>query len=198
MKNEIPLDLPEFFIMTPLPGSKDHQRYYLDKVPMARDTNLYDTAHVCMDHPRMSREELMKAYRDAWKSFYSKEHLRTLIFRRKGPRRRILIHALIWFCSTMFLENVHPLLGGFVRLKGRKGRRRGMPQEPFLPYYWRRAKEILAYGVGLIKIVWMLRGMKREAARPENADYVDRATMPEIHSAEKPSEEKREYAQSKL
>lgn len=192
LKHEIPLDLAEFFIMTPLPGSKDHQRYYLDKVPMARDTNLYDTAHVCMDHPRMSREELMKAYRDAWKSFYSKEHLRTLIFRRKGPRRRILIHALIWFCSTMFLENVHPLLGGFIRLKGRKARRRGLAREPFLAYYGRRTKEMLTYGAGLLKIAWVLRRMKREAERPENADYVDAATMPETHSPEKPSEEKRE------
>jgi len=30
LKNEIPLDLAEFFIMTPLPGSKDHQKYYLE------------------------------------------------------------------------------------------------------------------------------------------------------------------------
>jgi len=198
LKRELPLDLAEFFIMTPLPGSKDHQRYYLDKVPMARDTNLYDTAHVCMDHPRMSREELERAYRDAWRSFYSKEHLKTLIFRRKGPRRRILIHGLIWFCSSMFLENVHPLLGGFIRLKGRKTRRRDMPREPFLSYYWRRTKEILAYGVGLLKIVWMFRGMKQEAALPENRDYMDRATMPESHSVEKSPEEKEECAQLKL
>lgn len=180
LKNEIPLDLAEFFIMTPLPGSKDHQKYYLDKVPMEGDTNLYDTAHVCKDHPRMSKEELERAYRDAWRSFYSREHLRTLILRRKGPRRRILIHALVWFCSSMFLENVHPLLGGFIRLKGRKARRRGMPAEPFFRYYWRRAKETLAYCTGLLKIFRDLRRMIREANRPEHADYVDAATMPEI------------------
>ena len=178
LKNEIPLDLPEFFVMTPLPGSKDHQRYYLDKVPMASDTNLYDTTHVCKEHPHMTKEELERAYRDAWKSFYSKEHLQKLILRRKGPRRRILIYSLIWFCSSVFLENVHPLLGGFVRLKGRKSRRRGMPTEPFFPYYWRRTQELTAYAVGFLKLVWTLWRMKKEADRPENANYVDVSTMP--------------------
>jgi len=38
LKQELPLDLAEFFIMTPLPGSKDHQKYYLDKVPKNRDS----------------------------------------------------------------------------------------------------------------------------------------------------------------
>ncbi len=178
LKNEIPLDLAEFFIMTPLPGSKDHQKYYLGKVPMARDTNMYDTAHVCMDHPKMTKAELERAYQDAWKSFYSKEHLRTLVFRRKGPRRRILIHGLIWFCSSMFLENVHPLLGGFVRIKGRKVRRRGFPIESFFPYYWRRTKELAKYAVGLLKIYWTFRRLKEEALRPENAAYMDAAITP--------------------
>lgn len=179
LKKEIPLDLAEFFIMTPLPGSKDHQKHYLNKVSMARDTNLYDTAHVCMEHPRMTKEELEKAYRDAWKSFYSKEHLKTLILRRKGPRRRILYHALMWFCSSAFLENVHPLLGGFFRLKGRRNRRRGMLRESFFTYYGRRTKEVVTYGIGLLKLLWIFRQMMREANRPQNLDYIDEATTPD-------------------
>ena len=179
LKHEIPLDLAEFFVMTPLPGSKDHQKYYLEKVPMEPDTNQYDTTHVCKEHPRMTREELERAYQDAWKSFYSKEHLRTLILRRKGPRRRILINSLIWFCSSVFLENVHPLLGGFIRLKGRKARRRDFAIEPFFPYYWRRTQEIAGYGIRLLKLVWMLWQMQREADRPENANYLDLAITPE-------------------
>ncbi|MBI4116010.1 MAG: radical SAM protein, partial [Candidatus Omnitrophica bacterium] len=179
LKREIPLDLAEFFVMTPLPGSKDHQKYYLEKVPMEPDTNLYDTTHVCVDHPRMTREELGKAYRDAWKSFYSKEHLRTLLFRRKGPRRRILFYSLIWFCSSVFLENVHPLLGGFFRLKGRRNRRRGFPREPFFSYYWKRTGEIVGYATGFIKLIWVLWRLKLEADHPKNANYTDVATRPE-------------------
>ena len=179
LKREIPLDMAEFFMWTPLPGSKDHQQYYREGVPMAHDMNLYDTCHPCMEHPKMSSEELARAYRDAWRSFYNKDHVLTLLKRRKGPRRRILMAATVWFRSTVFLEGIHPLLGGFFRLKGRKNRRPGLPQQAFFPYYGRRVKEILAYVVGMVKLLletWLL---VREASRPENMDYVDTATRPE-------------------
>jgi len=187
LKREIPLDMAEFFIWTPLPGSKDHQRYYREGVPMDPDMNLYDTAHPCMKHPKMSKEELARAYRDAWKSFYGKEHVLTLLKRRKGPRRRILFDALMWFRSTMLLENIHPLLGGFFRLKGRKSRRPGFPVEPFFPYYWRRTKEILAYAWGMLWLFLETSGLKREACRPENADYLDDAITPEPVREKKPA-----------
>jgi radical SAM superfamily enzyme YgiQ (UPF0313 family) len=179
LKREIPLDIAEFFMWTPLPGSKDHQKYYREGVPMARDMNLYDTCHPCMEHPKMTSEELARAYRDAWRSFYNKDHVLTLLKRRKGPRRRILMAATVWFRSTVFLEGIHPLLGGFFRLKGRKNRRPGLPEEAFFPYYLRRLKENLAYAVGMLKLLletWLL---VREASRPENAAYADAATFPE-------------------
>ncbi|MDP8261726.1 MAG: radical SAM protein [Candidatus Ancaeobacter aquaticus] len=179
LKRELPLDLAEFFIMTPQPGSKDHQKLYLDNISMEQDINLYDTAHACVDRLQMTKSEIEKAYEDAWKSFYSKEHLKTLILRRKGPRRRILIHSLMWFCSAVFLDNVHPLLGGGVRVKDRKSRRRGMPSEPFVLYYCQRAKELFVYTTGLIRMFYMLKKMKNEADFPENADYIDTATTPE-------------------
>jgi radical SAM superfamily enzyme YgiQ (UPF0313 family) len=179
LKREIPLDFAEFFLWTPLPGSKDHQKYYREGVPMARDMNLYDTTHPCMEHPRMSAEELARAYRDAWESFYGKEHVLTLLKRRKGPRRRILFHSLIWFRSTMLLENIHPLLGGYFRLKGRKTRRPGYPIEPFLSYYWRRTKEILTYGWKMLWLFLETWQLAQEASRAENADYLDAAITPE-------------------
>lgn len=187
LKKELPLDLAEFFIMTPLPGSKDHQRYYLDKVPMARDTNLYDTMHVCMQHPKMTDEELLRAYQDAWKSFLGKEHVRTLLLRRKGPRRRILFSSLLWFRTSVFLEDAHPLLGGFFRLKGRRNRRRGMAVEPFFPYTFGRMKEFAVYLVGLVQILWETWSLLREANRPENAGYMDEAIRPEPLEARPPA-----------
>jgi len=178
LKREIPLDMAEFFIWTPLPGSKDHQELYRKGAPMARDMNLYDTTHPTIDQPKMTKDEIMRAYRDAWKSFYGKEHTLTLLKRRKGPRRRILRDGLMWFRSTVFLENVHPLLGGFIRLKGRKIRRPGFPIEPFLPYYWRRTKEILAYVVGMARLYLETQAFMKEANRPENVDYLDAAITP--------------------
>jgi len=186
LKRELPLDHAEFFIMTPLPGSKDHQKYYLDKVPMERDTNLYDTAHICKEHPKMSREELERAYQDAWKSFYSDEHLKTMLLRWKGPRRRLLRYSLIWFCATVFLDGIHPLLGGFFRFKGRKIRRPGMPREAIVPYYFRRMWEIVRYVVGILRITEKIFRFAREANLPQNANYIDAAITPVPEENKKP------------
>ena len=179
LKYEIPLDLAEFFIMTPLPGSVDHQNYYKQGVPMDPDTNLYDTAHVCKEHPKMTKQELMKAYDDAWKSFYSKEHMATLLNRRKGPRRRLLMASLIWFRSAIFLEGTHPLLTGFFRMKGRKNRRRGHPIESMIPYYLRRSWEFSSYIFKLLETVLQVWLLTREAASPKNENYMDKATTPD-------------------
>ena len=125
---------------------------------MAKDTNLYDTTHVTTKHPKMSDEELMCAYRDAWKCFYSKEHCLTLLLRRKGPRRRLLFSSMIWFMASVFLE--------------------GVPIESVFVYYPRRIWEVLVYHVGMIKLNWDIWMLKRIADRPENADYMDAAITP--------------------
>ncbi len=198
LKREIPLDMAEFFMWTPLPGSKDHQKYYREGVPLARDMNLYDTCHPCMEHPKMSAEELARAYRDAWRSFYSKDHVQTLLKRRKGPRRRILMAATVWFRSTVFLEGIHPLLGGFVRFKGRKNRRPGLPQESFFPYYARRIKEIAVYLAGMAKLLLETWFLVRVASRPENETYIDAAITPDLAEEKKDEELTREFAKAGL
>jgi len=175
LKKRLPLDLAEFFIMTPLPGSRDHQRAYKNKIPMAADTNLYDTNHTVTKHPRMTGAEVMRAYRDAWKSFYSPEHCRTLLMRRPGPRRRLLFSSLVWFCSSVFLTGTHPLLGGFIRLKGRRDRRPGYPVEPVIPYYMARLWEFVVYAVRMPLLILRLWLINREP----NEGYMDEAIAPE-------------------
>lgn len=175
LKNEMPLDLAEFFILTPLPGSKDHQQNVLKKVPMAADTNLYDTNHTVVKHPRMTGAEVMRAYWDAWESFYSKKHCRTLLMRRKGTRRRLLFSSLIWFGSCMALTGIHPLLGGFLRMKGRKERRPNYPVENFIQYYAARLWELISY---TLKFAWMIFSLWR-INREDNKGYQDYAITPE-------------------
>ena len=55
LKRELPVDCLEFFVLTPLPGSEDHQRLHRASVPMERDMNKYDLEHVCAPHGRMTR-----------------------------------------------------------------------------------------------------------------------------------------------
>ena len=81
IKKELPLDILEFFCLTPLPGSEDHKVLYLKGVPMDPDMNKYDVEHVCTGHPLMSNEAWNKTYRDAWKRYYTDEHVETVLRR---------------------------------------------------------------------------------------------------------------------
>jgi len=180
LKREIPLDFAEFFIMTPLPGSKDHQKNYLAKVPMEPDTNLYDTEHVCVKHPKMSKDELMRAYQDAWKSFYSPAHMLTLMKRWKNSRgrRRLVMWSLVWFCNAIFIEKVHPLMGGFLRIKGRKRRRPSLKRESIFVYYPRRAFELLKSSFQILGLILHVVWLWRRASNVSNANYSDVAIEP--------------------
>jgi radical SAM superfamily enzyme YgiQ (UPF0313 family) len=51
IKRELPVDLLEFFYLTPLPGSEDHLKLFRVGSPLDPDLNKYDLNHVCMAHP---------------------------------------------------------------------------------------------------------------------------------------------------
>ena len=52
IKKELPVDILEFFYLTPLPGSEDHKNLHVRGVPMDPDMNNYDLEHACTAHPR--------------------------------------------------------------------------------------------------------------------------------------------------
>src|SRR6202021_3915240 len=79
VKKELPLDVLEFFCLTPLPGSEDHQVLWKKGAAMDPDLNNYDVEHVCSAHPKMTKGEWEAIYREAWSLYYSPAHLKTLI-----------------------------------------------------------------------------------------------------------------------
>src|SRR5262249_5250824 len=81
IQKELPIDILEFFCLTPLPGSEDHQILWKAGVAMDSDLNKYDLEHVCTAHPRMSRQEWQAAYRGAWSLYYTPPHMKTLLWR---------------------------------------------------------------------------------------------------------------------
>ena len=119
IQKELPVDVLEFFCLTPLPGSEDHQTLWKNGVAMDEDLNTYDVEHVCTAHPRMSRQEWEAIYREAWSLYYSPAHMRTLLRRAAatGVPMVSLLKVLVSFATTVRLENVHPLQGGILRLK---------------------------------------------------------------------------------
>ena len=58
VQRELPIDMMEFFCLTPLPGSEDHQILYRKGVAMDPDMNKYDTEHAVTAHPKMTKARM--------------------------------------------------------------------------------------------------------------------------------------------
>ena len=86
IKRELPVDLLEFFYLTPLPGSEDHKRLHTAGVEMDADLNKYDLNHAVTGHPMMSKAEWERTYRDAWATYYTDEHIETVLKTRDRDR----------------------------------------------------------------------------------------------------------------
>ena len=179
LKQELPIEFVVFFMMTPLPGSQDHLDNYLKGVPMAKEMNDYDTTRPCAEHPRMSRDELMRAYRDAWKSFYSREHVETILKRRKDRRQKNVARDMIWFRSAVFVEGLHPFLFGIFRIKGRKRRSPKFPTESIPVYYCHRTWDIASWTIRMLIIFIEVKYLSFKANRGRNNDYMDITITPE-------------------
>ncbi|MHA7772303.1 B12-binding domain-containing radical SAM protein [Roseibium sp. M-1] len=188
IKKELPLDLLEFFYLTPLPGSEDHKVLLEKGVWMDPDLNKYDLNHRVSHHPKMSDEDWEDAYRHAWASYYSDEHIETVLRRaaahRKGrPGNKLFL--MMWFKLMVECEGVHPLEGGYFRLKVRRDRRGGMPLEHPLVFYPRYLSEIVAKHWAYVSAVWRVyRIYRRVKASPDRQNYSDLAIAPMDHAAE--------------
>ncbi len=142
IKRELPLDILEFFFLTPLPGSEDHKVLWTKGIWMDPDMNKYDLNHRVAHHPKMSDTEWEEAYRAAWDAYYTPDHIRTILRRSaacKLGRPGTTLSTILWFYLMVLFEGVHPLEGGALRLKFRRDRRHGMPRESvfvFYPRYW--------------------------------------------------------------
>ncbi|MBB4507489.1 MULTISPECIES: B12-binding domain-containing radical SAM protein [Rhizobium] len=143
IQEELPLDVIEFFILTPLPGSEDHQVLWKKGVEMDADLNIYDVEHVCTAHPKMSKQEWEDIYHEAWALYYSPDHMKTLLRRAvaTGVPLARLVKVLVSFATTVPLENVHPLQSGLLRLKTPGERRPDLPRENPLVFWPRFAWE---------------------------------------------------------
>ena len=132
IKRELPLDILEFFFLTPLPGSEDHKKMLAKGVWMDPDINKYDLNHRVSHHSKMSDQEWEDAYRAAWNSFYTLDHIGTILKRAaaiKNGRPKQILSTMLWFKLMIDHEGVHPLEGGAFRLKYRRDRRAGLPIE---------------------------------------------------------------------
>ena len=176
IKRELPIDILEFFCLTPLPGSEDHKNLYLRRIPMEPDLNNYDLENICTGHALMSKETWTKIYHKAWSIYYTDEHVETVLRRgvASGLNPRKIVDALTIFSGSTRIEGVHPLQFGFVRRKVRVQRRYGMPRENPVFFYPRRAIETSRAALRWFRLVRRYRAiMKRVIADPRAAHYTD-------------------------
>jgi radical SAM superfamily enzyme YgiQ (UPF0313 family) len=181
IKRELPLDLLEFFFLTPLPGSEDHKKLFMAGVPMEPDMNKYDLEHACTAHSNMSKAEWEKIYHLAWEEYYTPEHMETILRRaiatRISPGKMMLF--LVWFWGAVHLEKVHPLQAGYLRRKVRRDRRPGYAIESALTFYPRYAWEVVSKHVRLGATVLRLSKVRWRLKRDPNArNYMDEALTP--------------------
>jgi hypothetical protein len=181
IQKELPIDALEFFCLTPLPGSEDHQVLWNKGIAMDGDLNRYDVEHVCTAHPKMTKTEWDGIYREAWSLYYTRKHMATILRRAAatGVPLNSLIKALVPFATTVHLENVHPLQGGLLRIKRRSERRPGLPRENAASFWLRFAWETLAKHVSLAGTIGRLLLLKRAISRdPDAKAYRDQSLMP--------------------
>jgi len=187
IKRELPVDILEFFFLTPLPGSEDHKTLYAKGVPMDPDLNKYDLEHVTTAHPLMSAEQWNAVYEDAWRRYYTDEHVETILRRaaasRVNPKK--VYAMLVPFSGAVRIEGLHPLQFGYLRRKSRTQRRGGLPIESPLIFYPRRAIEwVRTTGQWLALIVRYHRMLKRVLADPNRKAYRDEALRPSAGDVE--------------
>jgi len=181
IKRELPLDILEFFCLTPLPGSEDHKTLHAQGVAMDADMNKYDLEHVVTGHAKMSQAEWEGIYRAAWDAYYTPDHLFTILRRAaaKGVGLSRLVAVLFFFAVCTAIEGVHPLQGGVVRLRFRTDRRPGMPVESFFAFWpktvWRGFANNGRLFVHWLKLERMRRSIHRD---PSRHAYMDAALAP--------------------
>jgi hypothetical protein len=181
IKRELPLDILEFFCLTPLPGSEDHKTLDARGVAMDPDMNKYDLEHVVTGHAKMSQAEWEGIYRAAWDAYYTPDHLFTILRRAaaKGVGLSRLVAVLFFFAVCTAIEGVHPLQGGVVRLRFRTDRRPGMPLESFFAFWPKTIWRGFANNGRLFAHWLKLERMRRAIHRDRNRlAYMDAALAP--------------------
>lgn len=181
IKHELPVDLLLISYLTPLPGSADHKQMSENGEWMDPDMNKYDLNHVTSKHPTMTKEELEGAYTAAWETFYSPEHIETVIRRAFASRIGVskTMFMTLWFGFCFKHEGLHPIEGGYLRRKRRRDRRPGLALENPLIFYPRRVWEELCKNIKLLSLtIKYNRFLTKVKNDPEAANYMDEALTP--------------------
>ncbi|MGI8555702.1 MAG: B12-binding domain-containing radical SAM protein [Pyrinomonadaceae bacterium] len=181
IQKELPVDLLEFFYLTPLPGSEDHKKLHEAGIAMDEDLNKYDLNHAVTAHPLMSQAEWEATYRAAWETYYTPEHIETILRRAvaTGCSPGKSMFFIVWFKGCIDIEKIHPLEGGFLRMKFRDMRRSSLPRESPFVFYPKFFVETIVKQLRWMTLYTKLRLIYRKVKTdPLKNEYTDLALTP--------------------
>ncbi|GAB6041520.1 B12-binding domain-containing radical SAM protein [Endothiovibrio diazotrophicus] len=187
IKNHLAVDIAAFAVLTPYPGCKDQQMMLAAGVEMDPDFNRYDTEHVVVDLPNHSRAEWQAIYHEVWRSYYSFEHMETVLKRAMVSDLPVkeVFKSLLGYSVGSQLDAILPLGGGLGRRRVRTDRRPGLPIVPAWRFYpaqwWGTARYYARLSVHMARMYRTLWRAKREVARH---GYTDEALAPVSHEGE--------------
>ena len=151
-------DAASFYVLSPLPGSKDHQRWTREGRWMDPDFNTYDSAHVAVAPERMTPRELWDSYRNTWEQFYTIDHMVNVL---KGWRNNALLYwdrmaFFMWYLYASRIERLHPMNCGFWTVRKRTDRRPGFPIEGVIPFWWGQFTRTMRRVGGIVRLFFQL------------------------------------------
>jgi radical SAM superfamily enzyme YgiQ (UPF0313 family) len=170
LMQQVQPDHASFFMLMPLPGSQDHLEMFRRGEWMDPDFNIYDSNHEATHHPNLKDGEWRKVYLEAWRTFYSFENMKAVLQRTPMCNYWNNFIRFMWYKNSILTEDRHPMMCGFLRLKGRKNRRPGYPILSRWQYFRERAKEVRAHLAGMIRILFEMEELWLQTRRPSEAE----------------------------
>ena len=137
---DVGVDLASFFVVTPLPGTEDHDRAVRDGTILDWDFNNYDSQHMVSHHPRMTTAEVVRAYREAYLTFYSARNTLRLLFTvHRVPGLSWAARSAMWrqhlYYFYSYRAGRHPMLGGIWQRRMPGARREVLTDEEARGHY---------------------------------------------------------------
>ncbi len=160
-----------FFMMTPIPGSRDHKQMAEAGAALDPDFNKYDSFHETVEHPHLKHGAWTRMYYEAWSTFYSFENMKRILLDADPRNYWDILKYFYWYKNSIFNERTHPMIAGFFRFKDRTIRRPGFAVEGRLAHWRRRLREVAVYARNVVRLtlemeeLWLATRRRSEAER---------------------------------
>lgn len=154
LMDEIQVDHVSFFILTPLPGSRDHEELRRQPSFIETDYNQYEYFHETMTYPGFPEKgSLVTACLEAWQAFYEFSHLQRILERTPARLYWDALRNFIWYKNAVEIDRRHPMMSGYFRLRNRLDIRPGQLPISRWVFYCRRINEVRQVLLGYLGLI---------------------------------------------